>query len=557
MAARRRVPLALAAAALAGIGVASPAPAANANELGPHVGLTHSGWEHAAAGADDQSRARVDLIVRVAAGSDGAERLRPLGRVEALAPGGLYRVRVRGPVTVAAARRAAGRVPGVRRTELDAPVRLAADARTDDPGAERQYYLGRIGWRAPAGVAPRVSAPGAVRVAILDSGLALDHPDLQGRVLAGYDAGRRGPLTGDQIGHGTAVTGVLAATTGNGLGIAGVAPGAALLVVRLGGPDMIPASAIVRGLAWAIARRARVINLSLTQSDPIAAITDQLDRATERGILVVAAAGNDGSAWGRNPLEYPAAEAHVVGVGATGPDGRWSGFSNHGPEVDVAAPGVDVFTTVPTGACEMCAPSGYLEVAGTSFSTPMVSGIAARLLAARPGLRGDQVAWLIRHTARDVGRRGRDDYVGAGVADLSRALAATPPAADPGEPNDDLERAAARPALLGHRSARRERVVARVTPSDDPTDVYRLPVRPGDRVTVTVTAARTVRLALLDGTARSLSSPAGRLAVRGPSRRGTASVVATASGGGSLRVGVLEAGGESAYTLTVSRRAGA
>lgn len=557
MAARRRVPLALAAAALAGIVVASPAPAANVNELGPHVGLTHSGWEHAAAVTGDRSRARVDLIVRVAAGSDGAERLRALGRVEALAPGGLYRLRVRGPVTVAVARRAAGRVRGVRRTELDAPVRLAAEARTDDPGAGRQYYLDQIGWRAPSGVAPRVGGAAAVRVAILDSGLALDHPDLQGRVLAAYDAGRRGPLTGDRIGHGTAVAGVLAATTGNGLGVAGVAPGAALLVVRLGGRDVIPASAIVRGLAWAIARRARVINLSLTLSDPVAAITDQLDRATARGILVVAAAGNGGSARGRNPLEFPAGEAHVVGVGATGPGGRWSGFSNHGPEVDVVAPGIDVFTTVPTGACELCAPTGYAGVTGTSFSTPMVSGIAARVLAARPGLRGDQVAWLIRHTARDVGRRGRDDYLGAGVPDLSRALVATPPAVDPGEPNDDLERAAARPALLARRGARLERVVARVTPADDPADVYRLPVRPGDRVTVTVTAARTVRLALLDATAPSLGSPAGRLAVRGPARRATASVVATAAGGASLRVGVLEAGGESAYTLTVSRRAGA
>lgn len=340
-----------------------------------------------------------------------------------------------------------------------APDRPALHATAPDPFAALQAHLAQIGWTPPAG-------GGRPLVAVLDTGVDATSPDLAGVVLTGagrsFVPGSPDPVA-DPEGHGTHVAGIIAAASGNGAGGAGVAAARILPVTVADARGRSSASALVRGLAYATGRGARVINISFGGRTFSKAEQEAIDRASLRGALVVVAAGNTG---GDGVPEYPGSYRQVLAVGALGKSGRPLNLSARGRQVALAAPGEAVLSTTP-------GPSGQLVPrTGTSMAAAVVSGVAARVLAARPGLSAQQVREILESTARDVPPSGADIGTGAGAVDLAAALAApAPPRGDP-EPNDDPALAAATRPLLAEGGPSRRTVRGRTGSWADPRDGF-------------------------------------------------------------------------------------
>ncbi|HYP23337.1 MAG TPA: S8 family serine peptidase, partial [Actinomycetota bacterium] len=275
-------------------------------------------------------------------------------------------------------------------------------------------------------------------VAILDTGIDLDHPEFAGRILPGRDFVNNDADPTDDEGHGTMVAGVAAAAADNGIGIAGAAGGVSILPVKVldrnGQGDTWQIS---EGIKWAVAQGADVLNFSFTGggSDRF---DDAVRDAVRRNVVIVAAAGNDGEAWPYLPRSYE----NVLTVAATDHAGTFAWFSNHGPLVELAAPGVDITTTARAPGAQ----DAYAVASGTSFSTPLVSGAAALVRSVHPDWTVDQVARRLERTARDAGPPGVDDSYGFGIVDAASALAdrrrtALPSVTGAEEPNNVLARA--------------------------------------------------------------------------------------------------------------------
>jgi type VII secretion-associated serine protease mycosin len=318
--------------------------------------------------------------------------------------------------------RTGGRDPVAVRRELAADPRVAAvelnrvrriAAVPDDPlFRSRQPYLRALqlprAWSVTRGSR-------ALRVAILDTGVDRDHPDLAPRLLRGAGfAGRRGGAR-DRHGHGTMVAGVAAGVTDNARGIAGAAWHASILPVRVLGRDGTGTDAeIAAGITWAADHGADVINLSLGGPGASGALDEAVRYALARDVVVVAAAGNRRS----DERFFPAAFPGVLAVSATGPRGTFAWFSSYGGWVDVAAPGLDIAAPART-------PGGrgrYARGRGTSFAAPLVSGVALLLRARHPDWTARMVVERLRATARDAGPPGFDRYYGSGGVDAYAAL---------------------------------------------------------------------------------------------------------------------------------------
>ena len=260
-------------------------------------------------------------------------------------------------------------------------------------------------------------------VAIVDSGVDLEHPDLRDRLVPGIDLVDGDDIPDDEHGHGTHVAGIAAASTDNGIGIAGAAPCADIMPVRVLDADGAGSNeAVAEGVRWATDHGANVINLSLGESGIIGrlraggALNEAIVYAHEQGALVVAASGNDGTARLRNyRITVP-----VVVVGATGPEGEPAEFSNFGDLRTLVAPGVDILSTVPQVPSTIFpdGTDGYAELDGTSMATPYVSGVAALLFAQGRGVA--EVERILFDTARDG---GDDPRLGAGIVDAAAAVA--------------------------------------------------------------------------------------------------------------------------------------
>ena len=235
-------------------------------------------------------------------------------------------------------------------------------------------------------------------------------------------------------------------------------------------------SALVRGLRYATARGARVINISFGGEGFSRIEQDAIDAAVRRGALVVVPVGNTGGRGG--PPEYPGAYRQVLTVAATGRDGRVLALSGRGPQVAIAAPGEKV-ASIPPRSLPGVAATGLAARTGTSMAAAVVSGAAARVIAGRPGLSAQQVRAVLEGSARDLPPGGEDGASGAGALDLAAALAApTPPREDP-EPNDDTRLAALSRPLLGARSATAA-ISGRTGSYNDPRDGFRVVLRAGD-----------------------------------------------------------------------------
>jgi hypothetical protein len=258
-----------------------------------------------------------------------------------------------------------------------------------------------------------------ITVAIIDTGIDYTHPDLDdGRVRTDMDRDfvNNDNDAMDDNGHGTHVAGTIAAEANNGIGVSGIMWQAQILPLKVcDSHGSCPAAAIADALYYAANHGARVVNMSLGGGCS-AVIADAVNYAYfDKGVVVVASAGNDGGSVG-----FPARHDAAISVGATDYRDRQAYFSNYGDYLDVVAPGVTIISSVP-GA-------GYEAFSGTSMAAPHVTGVVGLLLSQRPGLTNGQVAAILAASADDLGAVGKDRVYGAGRVNAHRALLEPTPA---------------------------------------------------------------------------------------------------------------------------------
>jgi type VII secretion-associated serine protease mycosin len=311
----------------------------------------------------------------------------------------------------------------------------SADPNDEDYPSQGHLFVTRmpIAWEVTKGSA-------TTDIAILDTGVDLDHPDLNDRIVAGFDFVNNDTDATDDDGHGTMVAGVAAAETNNSIGVAGVAWNARIIPVKVLNADGVGTDdKIAQGIVWAVDNGAEVVNLSFAGSSPSTLLTNAVTYAISHGVVVVAAGGNEGS----SAPSYPAAIPEVIAVGATDLAGNAASFTNFGPWVDIAAPGADITSTA------MGADEAYGVGSGTSFASPIVAGVALLMKAKNPSWTPAQITSKLLSSAADRGPDGIDDAYGRGLIDAYGALegrtSISPPAprGDANEPNDIPDRAKA------------------------------------------------------------------------------------------------------------------
>lgn len=316
-------------------------------------------------------------------------------------------------------RRALSDDPSVARVEADALYSVAVK-----PSTSRVRSTQVLPWgidRIDADLAWPISRAAGVRVAIVDTGIDVTHPDLAGNIAGGYSAVDYTTSYRDDNGHGTHVAGTVGAID-NLTGVIGAAPRSSLLGVKVldsAGSGWV--SDIIEGIDWAVANGAQVINLSLSGSTYVSAFQAAIDRANAAGAVVVAAAGNTGGSVG-----FPAAYNGVIAVSATDSWNRIASFSSRGPEVDLAAPGVTIRSTYWSATRG----STYADLSGTSMAAPHVAGAAALVLTTPVGAWDADADGLwdpveveakLEATALDLGDPGTDSLYGAGLVSAYRA----------------------------------------------------------------------------------------------------------------------------------------
>jgi serine protease len=291
--------------------------------------------------------------------------------------------------------------------EWNTTVSLAA---TNDP-----YDAQMWGLRNTRAEQVWATATSPVTVAVLDTGVAV-HSDLNGQVLAGRSilGGAISTNVTDVHGHGTHVAGTIAAVANNGLGIAGVAPNAKILPVKVlndSGTGFL--SDVASGIVYAADNGARVINLSLGSSSNSSAMQQACDYAASKGVVLVAAAGNGGPTASPN---FPAADPNdnVIAVAAINSSEAAASFSQTGSYVDIAAPGVGIVSTVPGNS--------YSTYQGTSMASPHVAAVAALAIGKSPASSAAEIRAAVLAGARDLGASGRDNVFGAGAVDAVGTL---------------------------------------------------------------------------------------------------------------------------------------
>lgn len=316
------------------------------------------------------------------------------------------------PTPAASARLAAE--PGVLRIDEDVEVYAIGKPPAAQPPQSTPWGIPTVG--APS-VWPTASGAGS-KVAILDTGIDLSHPDLQANVVGGVNFVSPAKSANDDNGHGSHVAGTVAASD-NTIGVVGVAPTASLYAVKVlnrNGSGTL--SGIIAGLDWAVQNSMNVVNMSLGTSSDVQSFHDACDAARAAGVLLVAAAGNSGDG---DPATveagYPGAYASVLSVAALNQSGATASWSSSGPTLDLAAPGVSVPSTYKGGS--------YATLSGTSMASPHVAGVAALLFSARPGISADCVATSLLAGATDVGAPGFDNATGYGLVNADTALGAT------------------------------------------------------------------------------------------------------------------------------------
>lgn len=294
--------------------------------------------------------------------------------------------------------------PHIKFAERD--MILKPDATANDPYYGSAWHLPKIG--VPA--AWDSSSGKAIIIAILDSGVDASHPDLAGKLVAGWNFYDNNSNTSDVYGHGTKVAGAAAATTNNSLGVAAVAGGATIMPIRVSATTgSASISTMASGLTWAADHGARVANLSF-RAGGYSTIQSAAQYLKNKGGLLATAAGNNGT---QETFAYT--DTLIVASATDGNDAKAS-WSSYGNFVSVAAPGVGIYSTVRGG--------GYAAVSGTSFAAPITAGVVALMMAANPTLAAGKIQSLLYASAVDLGSAGKDIYYGHGRINAAAAVLA-------------------------------------------------------------------------------------------------------------------------------------
>lgn len=320
---------------------------------------------------------------------------------------------------------------GIRRIDTPKPIKIAepvyksepvqtSTPSTDkppvnDPGYKYEWYISATevqkAW-------PLVTQKKEIKVAVLDTGIDYNHPDLKNRILTdlGYNFINGTKNANDDNGHGTHVSGIIASEANNNQGISGVAGSLNVKIIPLkvlnskgeGQSDII-----AKAIRYAADKGADIINMSFGANGQDVDIDSAVQYAISKGVFVVAAAGNEAV----NADSYtPAGDKGVFTVAAVGSNLKRAYFSNYGSSVEVSSPGVSIISTIPGGK--------YQAWDGTSMATPIVSGIAAILKAQNPNLTPAQITSVLQSSAQKISSKARDPYIGSGVVNAYNAVKA-------------------------------------------------------------------------------------------------------------------------------------
>lgn len=364
-------------------------------DLPPPAAGTANGW------------ARQRLIVQARAGLDDKELAKILaphgGKGRRIGRSQLSIVDLPPNASETAIAMLLARHPQLKSAELD--MRIAPAMTPNDPYMGSEWHLARIN-------APQAwdTAQGAgIKIAILDTGIDATHPDLAGRVIAGWNFYDGNADASDVHGHGTAVAGAAAAAMNNNVGVASVAGQAQLMPVRIADPNAYAYwTTVAQGLTWAADQGARVANISYGGVAGSSAVQSAADYMRSKGGLVVVSAGNNGIDEGITPT------ASMIPVSATDETDNRTSWSSYGSFVAVAAPGQNIWTTQRGGS--------YGAWWGTSLASPVVAGTVALLMSARPTLSNTTIQNALFSTAVDLGAAGRDPYYGWGRINAAAAV---------------------------------------------------------------------------------------------------------------------------------------
>ena len=293
--------------------------------------------------------------------------------------------------------------PDVEFAELDT-INRPADITPNDPWYPNEWHLTKIA--APAAWSVTTGSPNVV-IAILDTGVDSSHPDLQNKIVPGWNVYNNNSNTSDVGSHGTGVAGTAAASSNNDMGIASLCWACKIMPLRVSDVNGYASdSSIANALTWAADHGARVANVSFIVSSS-STVTTGAKYFQSKGGVVTASAGNNGTFISSPDNPY------ILTVTATNVYDQLYAWSNTGNNLDLSAPG-QVYTTIP-GA-------DYTNAAGTSFSAPIVAGVAALVMSANPSLSPAQVQDVLKRSADDLGPAGWDSSYGWGRVNASRAV---------------------------------------------------------------------------------------------------------------------------------------
>lgn len=247
--------------------------------------------------------------------------------------------------------------------------------------------------RIDADLAWTASTGTGVKVAVLDTGIDLDHPDLKQNIKGGYNAINPKKSYNDDNGHGTHVAGIIGAVD-NSIGVIGVAPNVDLYIVKvLDGYGNGYLSDVIEGLQWSVNNGMQIINMSLGTTSDNPSLHNAVKAVYDAGIIIVTSAGNLGPS--ENSVTYPAKYPETIAVSAVDNTDSFANFSSVGPEVDLAAPGVEILSTWNDGL--------YRPLSGTSMAAPHVTGTAALVLSVKGPMAPNELRNYLLQKAENLG----------------------------------------------------------------------------------------------------------------------------------------------------------
>lgn len=305
--------------------------------------------------------------------------------------------------------------PSIRLIEEDIPIRVhAPHAKYMQQSAALRHTGSSIPWGVRQIKSPEAwkeTRGSRIRIGVVDTGIDYTHPDLRGRISRGINLLHRGLLPVDDNGHGTHISGTIAASNQDS-GLVGVAPHAVIHPVKAfdqNGTAYV--SDIVLGIDWCVRNRMHIINMSFGMKNRSKSLHDAVRNAHKMGIVVVASSGNEGKL---SSIDYPARFSQVISVGATAANKKIAPFSNRGRAIDLYAPGDKIKST--------WLQHKYMELSGTSMATSHVSGVIALMLAVKPWLSPTEIKSILQKTSNPVS--GLKSRVGAkgGEIDAARVL---------------------------------------------------------------------------------------------------------------------------------------